>query len=274
MTVDSSAQRYGDVLFSSGRDGERERLGGLAGALDPISRDVLLGLGVARGWRCLDIGAGTGTLSHWLSRQVGARVTAVDRDTAFLQESPGELDVLQADITDPGFRPGQFDLVHARLVLMHVHEREDVLPRMLSWLKPGGLLVLCDAVMLPEAQLLHPHYREAVTGHFRMMAEVIGSDLRFADQYLRTFADLGLTATGSHAHRPVVGADHRFTEFVEGTLRQSRDFLLANGMRPATLDEVLAYVRRPDTRERFFELRTAWGRKPLASPQGRHPDHS
>ncbi len=217
--------------------------------------------------------SGDGTLSHWLSWQVGARVTVVDRDTAFLQECSGELDVLQADITDPGFQPGQFDLVHARLVLMHVHEREDLLPRMLSWLKPGGLLVLTDAVMLPGAQLLHPHYREAVTGHFRMMAEVIGSDLHFANRYPQAFAGLGLTATGTHAYQPVVGADHRFTEFVEGTLRQSRHFLLTNGMRPAALDEVLDYVRRPDTRERFFELRTAWGRKPLPSPQGQYPDH-
>ncbi|GAA2679756.1 methyltransferase domain-containing protein [Streptomyces lunalinharesii] len=274
MTVDSSAQRYGDVLFSSGCDSERERLGGLAGALDPISRDVLSGLGVACGWCCLDIGAGTGTLSHWLTRQAGARVTAVDRDTAFLKGIPGELDVLQADITDPGFRPGQFDLVHARLVLMHVHEREDLLPRMFSWLKPGALLVLSDAVMLPETQFLHPHYREAVTGHYRMMAEVIGSDLRFAHRYPQMFADMGLTAIGSHTYRPVVGVDHGFTEFVEGTLRQSRDFLLTHGMQPGAMDEALAHVRRPDTREPFFEVRTTWGRKPPASPQGRHLDHS
>ncbi len=58
-SVDSSAQRYGDVLFSSGCDGERERLGGMACGLDPVSQDVLLGLGVGCGWHCLDIGAGT-----------------------------------------------------------------------------------------------------------------------------------------------------------------------------------------------------------------------
>jgi SAM-dependent methyltransferase len=42
--------------------------------------------------------------------------------------------------------PGEsFDLVHARLVLVHVPERERAFRNMLSALKPGGWLVIEDA---------------------------------------------------------------------------------------------------------------------------------
>jgi SAM-dependent methyltransferase len=42
--------------------------------------------------------------------------------------------------TDP-LPQGAFDLVHARLVLMHLPEREQALARMISALKPGGWLI-------------------------------------------------------------------------------------------------------------------------------------
>jgi SAM-dependent methyltransferase len=49
------------------------------------------------------------------------------------------LEVLCHDIRNEGLPEHQFDLAHARLVLMHLPGREVALHRILRSLKPGGL---------------------------------------------------------------------------------------------------------------------------------------
>jgi tRNA A58 N-methylase Trm61 len=39
--------------------------------LDPSSVFHLLRIGITTGWRCLEIGAGNGSLSQWLAQRVG-----------------------------------------------------------------------------------------------------------------------------------------------------------------------------------------------------------
>jgi ubiquinone/menaquinone biosynthesis C-methylase UbiE len=51
--------------------GERDRLRLMSDMLDPSSRFHLLRTGVTAGWRCLEIGAGNGSLSQWLAQRVG-----------------------------------------------------------------------------------------------------------------------------------------------------------------------------------------------------------
>ncbi|MFI8304033.1 class I SAM-dependent methyltransferase [Streptomyces sp. NPDC085927] len=260
-----ATESYGDVLFSSARDNEQTRLDGLTRALDPVSFQTLHDLGVGPGWRCLDVGAGTGTVSSWLSRTVHGPVTAVDRDITFLARKRSHLDVVHADINHTDFLPGEFDLVHARLLMMHLRQREELLPRMLSWVRPGGLLVLTDGVSLHPGQYHHPAYREVMTGHFRMMANVIGSDLHFASRYPQILTDMGLAKVGLLAHHPIIGMNPGFATFVAHTLEQSESHLLADGIARATLDEAVAHVRRPETREMFIAMLTAWGHKPHAT---------
>jgi 2-polyprenyl-3-methyl-5-hydroxy-6-metoxy-1,4-benzoquinol methylase len=50
---------------------ERERLGLLERLADPITLRRLQSLGVGVGWRCLEVGAGHGSIVRWLARQVG-----------------------------------------------------------------------------------------------------------------------------------------------------------------------------------------------------------
>ncbi len=63
--------------------GERDRLRLMSDLLDPSSRFHLMQTGLAAGWRCLEIGAGNGSLSQWLAQQVGAsgHVVATDIHT-------------------------------------------------------------------------------------------------------------------------------------------------------------------------------------------------
>ena len=55
---------------------------------DPLTVRYLLRLGVGGGWRCLEVGAGAGSIVRWLSDRVGPNgsVVAADIDTRFLED--------------------------------------------------------------------------------------------------------------------------------------------------------------------------------------------
>ena len=106
---------------------ERERLDSLTSLYDPRTLGLCERLGLAPGWHCLDAGAGTGSLAVALAERVGAdgSVTALDADTRFLAPLASEhLIVVEADLTASDLPAGRFDLVHARLVLEHLPERD------------------------------------------------------------------------------------------------------------------------------------------------------
>lgn len=75
---------------ASWRD-ERRRLALIERCYDPITTSRLTQLGVGAGWRCLDVGAGGGSIARWLRDQVGpdGEVVAIDRTPAFFEEEPG-----------------------------------------------------------------------------------------------------------------------------------------------------------------------------------------
>ncbi|MFJ9582056.1 class I SAM-dependent methyltransferase [Streptomyces sp. NPDC101191] len=151
MTADApGGGRYGEDVFRPEAAGEGERIDFGALAYDDITMARLRALGAGEGWRCLDVGAGTGTVSRRLLEEAGVEsVLAVDRDVRFLAERPVPgLKTLEADVTAPDFAPGRFRLVHARFVLMHLPERERVIRALAELVEPGGVLVLSDAVDL------------------------------------------------------------------------------------------------------------------------------
>jgi 2-polyprenyl-3-methyl-5-hydroxy-6-metoxy-1,4-benzoquinol methylase len=53
-------------------DVEHERLAIQARFLDPVTIRHLETIGVAEGWRCLDVGAGAGSIAQWLATRVGS----------------------------------------------------------------------------------------------------------------------------------------------------------------------------------------------------------
>ncbi|WP_028649589.1 bifunctional 2-polyprenyl-6-hydroxyphenol methylase/3-demethylubiquinol 3-O-methyltransferase UbiG [Nocardiopsis sp. CNT312] len=263
MGTTAGNECYGDVLFAASCASESERLEGLARAFDPASRQDLLALGLNAGWTCLDVGAGTGSLGGWLASvtETADQVTAVDRDSRFLGPLAAQgVNVIEADIADPDFHPGQFDLVHARFVLMHLRERNGLLPRLASWVKPGGLLVVSDSLAVGGETSPHGPYRDTVTALWRMLAEEIGTDRHCAGQYPQVFTGLGLRDIGMRAHLPVAGLEAGFTRFLTLTLQQAKPRLLAAGLPAATYDQALLHLEHPLSRELFFAMVTCWGR--------------
>jgi SAM-dependent methyltransferase len=132
-------------LLDHGWSGERERLDGLGSVFDPGTFREFDAIGVGPGWRCLEVGGGSGTVARWLCERVGpaGRVVATDLDTGFLDELRlPNLEVRRHDIVTDELEQGAFDLVHTRLVLEHLRDRDLALARMVSALAPGGWLVV------------------------------------------------------------------------------------------------------------------------------------
>jgi trans-aconitate methyltransferase len=124
---------------------EPRRLKLLERICDPVSVRRLAATGVGEGWRCLEVGAGHGSIAGWLAERVGhtGHVTALDLDTGLLEEleDPG-FDIVRGDVLEDEFPAASLDLVHTRAVLMHIPERRRAIERIISWLRPGGWLVI------------------------------------------------------------------------------------------------------------------------------------
>ncbi|MGI9276725.1 MAG: class I SAM-dependent methyltransferase [Endozoicomonas sp.] len=106
------------------------------------------------GWHCLDVGAGAGSVALWLADKAGpeGKVTATDIDTRLLRgKKLPNLVVLKHDIlSDP--LTDQYDLIHMRDVLMHLQDKSQVVKKLASALKPGGILVVDDLTVLNDAE--------------------------------------------------------------------------------------------------------------------------
>ena len=102
-------------------------------------------IGVAGGWKCLEVGAGAGSVAQWLSTRVGptGKVVATDIDTRFLRQlSIPNLEIRQHDILKDDLEVGRYDLVHCRNLLRHLLEPEKGLKRMADAVRPSGWLMI------------------------------------------------------------------------------------------------------------------------------------
>ncbi len=123
---------------------EQRRLRLLGQARDPWTFATLDAIGINSGWRCLELGAGAGTVTEFLAQRVGVtgHVVATDIDTQFHAEPAANVTLLRHDIVNDIPPEGSFDLIHTRAVLQHIPEREAVLGTLVSILRPGGHLLI------------------------------------------------------------------------------------------------------------------------------------
>jgi SAM-dependent methyltransferase len=190
---------------------ERDRLASLTALYDAgtLARCEQLGLGP--GLRCLDVGAGTGSVAQALAERVGpgGSVVALDLDTRFLEPlAGGVLEVRRHDVTAGPLPGAPYDLIHARLVLEHLPARAEVLRAMVAALAPGGRLLVEDfdwatAFVVDPPSELHQRVVDAVLACFRSWSY----DPWYARTLPRLLGEAGLEEVGAEGVSKHVRAD-------------------------------------------------------------------
>jgi SAM-dependent methyltransferase len=171
----------------------------LAEFLDPVTIDGLVATGVTDGWRCLEVGAGGGSVARWLAARVApsGAVLATDINPVHIPWLPG-LGIRRHDITRDPLPEEAYDLAHARQVLLHLPDRLTALRRMVRSLRPGGWLVLeefdgsyCPALLAPddEAAATYGRYTESKVA----VMESAGADMSWGQRVAGAMRDAGLT---------------------------------------------------------------------------------
>ncbi|MEQ8435063.1 MAG: methyltransferase domain-containing protein [Oceanicaulis sp.] len=129
------------------RDAESDRLRQLDGFYAAQTQAWLEDAVAFRpGMKILEVGAGSGGMLTWFARKTGPDGDVLGLDVDLSRAAPAAPPVrhLQADLYTPAAEPEAFDLVYARLVLMHLPDPARAIDAMSSWLKPGGVLAIAD----------------------------------------------------------------------------------------------------------------------------------
>jgi SAM-dependent methyltransferase len=160
-----------------------------------------------------------------------------------------------------------FDLVHARLVLVHVPDRDAALRSMVQVLRPGGWLFLEDADPALQPLVCPDEYGPAqrlankLRAGFRALLAERGADLGYGRRLPRLLREAGLVDVGADAYFPITSAACDLLE--AATVNQVRAGLIAAGH--ATGEEIDRHLAEVATgRLDLFTapMISAWGRRP------------
>jgi SAM-dependent methyltransferase len=249
-------------FFDQAWEDERRRLDALGALHDPDTFARLGALGLRAGWRCLEVGAGSGTVARWMAAR-GVRVVATDLDPRFLAPLEGEVEIRRHDVVEDPLEEGAYDLVHARALLQHVARREHVVAKLARALRPGGVLCLEDILMpTGDCDPPLPGFRE-ILGAMGAGLRASGADPGLGIKLPRLLREAGLSELGSDARVPLVASGTPRADFYVHSFAHARDRLVAAGVVAAQdVDQLLAALRAPGYTMTAAVMIAAWGRRP------------
>lgn len=275
-------------VFDHAWDGEGRRLDGVQAAFDPNTIRHLEARGVGPGWRCLEVGAGAGSMARWLCDRVGptGHVLATDISLKLLNglDLPN-LEVRRHDVVSEDLPAGAFDLVHCRLVLEHLPERDRALANMAGALAPGGWLVVedMDWTSMGVVSSRGASAVRAVTKVFSTLLKSVGYDRRFGRRLPVELGRHGLVEVGAEGMVTVMVGGTSSVDWARPSQERVRDLLFGDGPAPARVgrfrdnlarwpalrrqietrfDKMAAFLEDPGFAFVNPTIMTAWGRRP------------
>jgi SAM-dependent methyltransferase len=260
--------RESDYLLNNSEPETANRFDGLEQVFDHVSIGHLQRLGVGTGARCLEIGAGSGSIARWLAAQVGpaGQVLATDLDARWCRhDGSPQLEIRELDLVADPIPEGPWDIVHERLVLQHVPERLDVLDRLVASLAPGGWILIedFDTAEVRTIDREGPHHElvVSVARAFNGLLRSRGGVTEFAASGPRNLRARGLVDIGASGYVAIDRGGRGWANVVAANARQVRDGLVASGLQPADVDRFLEVVADPDTVIGSGVVISTWGRR-------------
>ena len=264
-----SGSANGSYLLPNSSKETPKRFAALSELFDSGTIHHLEKCGVSRGWQCLEIGGGGGSITTWLATRVRptGHVLTTDIDPRFLGVLGGSnIDVRRHDISTDPLPEAAFDLVHARLVLLHVPQREQALKRMISALRPGGWLLIeeYDSVSMPPDPKTSPG-EVLLKTHLAMMKlfEDGGVNRRYGRLLFGRLRTHHLTDVGAEGRMFMIHRDSWGACMLKANYQQLRTTMIdGNYITPRQFDEDVARLDDPDFMMPSGMLWSAWGRRP------------
>jgi SAM-dependent methyltransferase len=263
MTVGSDESRYS---LSADWGPERQRLGLLEEVFDPAAIARLTDLGLGPGSRCLEIGAGGGSMTRWMCKQVGltGSVTATDLDTRWLDalDEPN-LKVMRHDLIADDFPAQSFDFIYARAVFEHIPDRKNALPRVCDWLVPGGQLYIENFAFYPVDSSSHAAYAAGMRAFADMIGKT-GTDYTWARTFPQPVIDAGLADVGASFEAHAMRGGSPLARLMSLTIQSLGSRIVETGIADEpVLKAAYRQLDDPDFWDLAPALAGAWGRRPL-----------
>ncbi|MEV8535019.1 class I SAM-dependent methyltransferase [Streptomyces sp. NPDC051211] len=237
----------------------------LRSALDPNSKRRLEALDPKPDWHSLEIGAGSGSTARWLAERCPqGKVVATDIELGSLSaEGFPNLEVRRHDVTTEDFPEASFDLIYARYVFSHLRSREEDLARIVSWLKPGGWLLLEEPAQFPVESAQDDDYREVSLATLEQYKEQVGTDLTWPRTFPAPLVNLGLEEIGIDGDISVVGAGRPMSLFWGEAIKGWGPIVVGAG---TATEEQVERAAAKMYQDDFYDLGLAtmavWGRRP------------
>lgn len=253
MTVSIDPETPSAYSFDNADPEAGDRHQYLSAILDDFTFARLSALGDLTGRHCLEVGAGGGSVARWFAEKTGptGRVIASDLNPQHIPPHPG-YSVLRHDLVHDPIPEGPWDVIHARLVLMHIPERREVLRRLAGALAPGGALVIEEwetwypklvmDIPTPELLTLFDRYQETLVGK---ILPARGTDTGWAPHVHGAMVATGLSDVETAIEARAWPGGTPGALLIAVNIGQLHDEFIDAGFTEAELDQLRTLVRDP-----------------------------
>jgi len=256
---------YDESIVANAQELSDRRLQLIEKCCDPQTIRVLEGRGVQADWRCLELGAGRGSVARWLAERCpDGQVIAADLDPRLVVTGNlPNLTVLRHDATTDELDPASFDLIHCRAVLTHIPDRDRVLAKAATWLAPGARLVIEEPIITPLGASSHAAFQRLYDGVEQCLIVHLATDLRWARNIGRAIGGLGLIDLGITMYGLPNGQGSPWDEAWRVSVAQVAPTAVEQGfLTEADVAAGLAILDDPTFIDIGFAFLSAWGRRP------------
>jgi SAM-dependent methyltransferase len=179
---------------------------------------------------------------------------------------------VEADITAVALQANSFDLVFARMVLLHIQRPSQMLQRLWRWVRPGGSLLIMDYDLTSSSSFpQHPVIERAL----RFSVDTFrrdGLDIEIGSRVPALFVEAGLPPPDACDIASMILPAGPSVHALRETLLSLRPAILRSRLADEpTLertDRELAAAAKAQVHVRWPDMVATWKRKPIESRSG------